>query len=190
MLQWQDTEKDGRYYMDWTPFDHPQLGAVEIGGWVKKIAPIGSGLEEICREHTEFMLYQASLSPLLRSKDVSHSPIANDMYKVTAVVANYGFLPTFVSEAARANRRDMPIVLRIEVDNGEIVSGQQRSDLGHLDGNAPGEDGYFLFSEDRRQLPSKTVEWVIRKDAGGRPCTVRIQVAAAKGGRDEKAVSF
>jgi hypothetical protein len=190
MLRWQDTEKGGRYYVDWTPFDHPQLGPVEVGGWVKKVAPIDSGLEKICRQHTEFMLYQASLSPLLRLSDVSHLAIADDVYKVTAEVSNYGFLPTFVSETARGNQRDMPVILSIDVANGEIVSGHGRSELGHLLGNAPGEDGYFLFSENDRQLPSKTVEWVIKKDGSGRPCTVRIQVAAAKAGRDERMLSF
>ena len=61
-LRWSDQEKGGKYYADWQPFDHPQLGPVEIGGWIKKIAPIDAGLEEVCREHTEFNLYHASLS--------------------------------------------------------------------------------------------------------------------------------
>ena len=33
-LQWCDLNLPaGSYYADWTPFDHPQLGLVEIGGW-------------------------------------------------------------------------------------------------------------------------------------------------------------
>lgn len=33
-LQWCDENlPSGSYYADWTPFEHPQLGTVEIGGW-------------------------------------------------------------------------------------------------------------------------------------------------------------
>lgn len=33
-LKWCDENLPaGSFYADWTPFDHPQLGPVEIGGW-------------------------------------------------------------------------------------------------------------------------------------------------------------
>ena len=190
MLRWSDTEKGGQYYRDWTPFDHPQLGPVEIGGWVKKVVPIDAGLEKICREHTEFMMYQAELSPLIRLRDVRHSVLADGVYRVEATVSNHGFLPTYVSETARANRRDMPIFVSLAIENGAVVSGQQRLDLGHLAGNAPGAAGYFLFSVNDRRLPSRTVEWIIKKEDSSRPCVVRITAAAAKAGRDEEVVRF
>ena len=189
-LQWSDNVKGGQYYRDWTPYDHPQLGPVEIGGWVKKVVPIDSGLEEICEEHTEFMIYQASLSPLIRLRDVKQTVVADGIYKVEATVSNFGYLPTYVSETARANRRDMPVFVNLSVENGTVVSGQQRINLGHLDGNAPGAEGYFLFSVNDRQLPSRTVDWIVRKEDNGRPCSVTIQAAAAKAGQDEATVRF
>jgi hypothetical protein len=189
-LQWSDNVKGGQYYKDWTLYDHPQLGPVEIGGWVKKVVPIDAGLEEICEEHAEFMMYQASLSPLIRLRDVKQTAVANGVFKVEATISNYGFLPTYVSETARANRRDMPVFVNLSVEHGEVVSGQQRINLGHLEGNAPGAEGYFLFSVNARQLPSKTVEWIVRTDDSGQPCSVRIEAAAAKAGRDVATVQF
>jgi hypothetical protein len=189
-LRWSDEVKGGQYYSDWTPYDHPQLGPVEIGGWIKKVVPIDDGLEEICEEHTRFMTYQASLSPLIRLRDVKQSVVADGVYKVEATVSNYGYLPTYVSEAARANRRDMPVFVNLSVENGEVVSGHQRLNLGHLDGNAPGPEGYFLFSVNDRRLPSRTVEWIIRKENNGRPCVVSVLAAAAKAGQDEVTVEF
>jgi murein tripeptide amidase MpaA len=35
LLKWSDDHCGGRAYVDWKPFQHPQLGAVEIGGWDK-----------------------------------------------------------------------------------------------------------------------------------------------------------
>ena len=33
MLAWSDNEMGGRGFIDWYPFEHPQLGPVELGGW-------------------------------------------------------------------------------------------------------------------------------------------------------------
>src|SRR6185295_10622338 len=33
MLAWSDRELGGEGHIDWYPFDHPQLGQVELGGW-------------------------------------------------------------------------------------------------------------------------------------------------------------
>jgi hypothetical protein len=167
MLRWNDTQKGGRYMADWKPYDHPQLGRVEIGGWIQKIAPIDTGLEKICRQHTEFNLYQASLLPLLRISRASASKLAGDLYKVEATVSNLGFLPTYISRQALANKRDFPIVVSLTPRNCEIVSGKARTILGHLEGNAPQDPGYFLFSGGSAELPAKTLEWVVRKTAAG-----------------------
>ncbi|MFX8449345.1 hypothetical protein ABTL80_20365, partial [Acinetobacter baumannii] len=32
LLKWSDEQCEGKAHVDWTPFQHPQLGAVEIGG--------------------------------------------------------------------------------------------------------------------------------------------------------------
>jgi murein tripeptide amidase MpaA len=36
MLSWNDRELEGEGFSPWTPFDHPQLGRVEVGGWKTK----------------------------------------------------------------------------------------------------------------------------------------------------------
>jgi len=33
LLKWSDEKLNGEGFMPWTPFEHPQLGPVEIGGW-------------------------------------------------------------------------------------------------------------------------------------------------------------
>ena len=35
-LRWDDTQNASRGFMPWTPFHHPQLGEVELGGWREK----------------------------------------------------------------------------------------------------------------------------------------------------------
>jgi len=77
-LRWNDTEMDGKIFVDWTPFNHPQLGQVEIGGFLRKVydpeleqyynlmcAP-GPVFEEFLQEHTDWNLWMASMSPYVR----------------------------------------------------------------------------------------------------------------------------
>jgi murein tripeptide amidase MpaA len=33
LLRWSDEKLGGKGYINWYPFDHPQLGRVELGGW-------------------------------------------------------------------------------------------------------------------------------------------------------------
>jgi hypothetical protein len=189
MLRWSDTKKGGAYYVDWKPFNHPQLGPVEIGGWVQKIAPIDAGLEKLCRDYAQFNIYQASLSPLLRIRSVTEKPVANGVFTVQAIIANIGFLPTYVSQAALAARRDNPILVTVAVEGGELVSGAPRAVVGHLAGNAPASPGYFLFSGGSAALPAKTLEWIV-KARPGTATKVTVTAASAKAGRDTRTVEL
>jgi hypothetical protein len=189
MLRWSDGPKGGRYFVDWKPYDHPQLGRVEIGGWVQKIAPIDAGLERICAQYAEFNLYQASLSPLLRIRTLKPESLGSGLFKIEAEVANMGFLPTYLSQAALTAKRDYPIIVELALENAELVTGAGRAVIGHLEGNAPRSPGYFLFSGGTPPLPSKRLEWVVRVKTGGAP-RVTVAASAAKAGRDARTVEL
>ena len=69
---------DGRLFVDWTPFEHPTLGPVEIGGFLWKIYDAktktytnvqclpGPVWEKTLDNHTKWHLYLIEQSPLLR----------------------------------------------------------------------------------------------------------------------------
>ena len=44
MLAWSDEKLAGQGYVDWYPFEHPQLGPVEMGGWNALLAWLVLGL--------------------------------------------------------------------------------------------------------------------------------------------------
>jgi hypothetical protein len=189
MLRWSDEKKGGKYFVDWRPFDHPQLGRVEVGGWIQKIAPIDAGLEAVCREYAAFNRYQASLSPLIRIQSITNTAVSEGVYRIEAVIANGGFLPTFVSQMALRNKRDYPVIVELNLENAEVVTGKARTILGHLEGNMPKSPGYFLFSGASASLPSKTLEWTVKakKDSTAH---ARVTASGAKGGRDTKVVEI
>ena len=66
-LKYDDEQMDSKVFKAWTPFDHPQLGKVEIGGWKKfgQNNPLPPYLEDEIERNVEFMLMQARALPLL-----------------------------------------------------------------------------------------------------------------------------
>ena len=59
--------------MPWTPFEHPQLGPVEIGGWKRMFTfrnpPPARYLEEMARSNCRFTLRHAACAPRLRLRN-------------------------------------------------------------------------------------------------------------------------
>ncbi len=75
LLAYQDDVYDGDEFVDWTPYNHPELGQGEIGGWVSTFgsnnAIPGPTLEYICEIHWQFELFKAGLLPTLEITEAS-----------------------------------------------------------------------------------------------------------------------
>ena len=69
LLAYQDDVYDGEMFVDWTAYNHPELGRGEVGGWVSTFgsnnAIPGETLERICEIHWQFELFKAGLLPKL-----------------------------------------------------------------------------------------------------------------------------
>jgi hypothetical protein len=184
-LQWNDTEMDGKIFVDWTPFDHPQLGEVEIGGFLRKMydpefgyytnlmCTPGPIFEEFLEEHTEWNLWLASMSPHVQVTEVTATPEESGYSRITAKVQNQGYLPTNVTEQAIRNETAKTVQVSISLDGAELVFGDETVDVGHLAGN---------------RAPPVTVEWMIRTTGRGQPGVV-VTAASEKGGTDSRSLA-
>ena len=184
-LRWNDTEMNGETFVDWTPYDHPQLGQVEIGGFLRKTydaergqynnlmcAP-GPVFEEFLQEHTDWNLWMASMSPYVQVTEVTADPAESGYMRITAKVQNQGYLPTNVTEQAIRNRTAKTVKVSISVQGGELVFGDETQDVGHLAGN---------------HAAPVTVEWMVRASGRGQP-TVVVTAASEKGGTDSQTLA-
>ncbi|MBM3464020.1 MAG: carboxypeptidase [Armatimonadetes bacterium] len=176
IFAWHDRE-NLEAFVPWRPFQHPQLGPIEIGGWKTLFSwsnPPARFLPEICESLTKFSLAHAAASPrlVLESFDaevLSESPL---LRKVTLRFANEGYLPTSVSETAK--RRKIARPPRVTLEGAEIVLGKGDAEIEHLHGIANvvhagwGDTTYFRGVTDghRRQ-----VEWLVR---GAGPLTATV----------------
>lgn len=182
MLHVLDREVGGEGFREWTPFEHPQLGPVEIGGWHRTFTwanPPGPMLEEVTSGNARFVLRAAQTGPRLEIRDATAEKLGEGVYKVSVVVHNTGFLPTYVSDKAKSAGVGKPVEMTIALtDEAELVTGKPKFDLGHLDGRA-NTLGQMSFNNSFSVLNRAKAEWVVRQPAGS---TVTVTAAAAKAG--------
>ncbi|CAA9578031.1 MAG: hypothetical protein AVDCRST_MAG49-4438 [uncultured Thermomicrobiales bacterium] len=145
LLSWVDDEfTDGEAgFLPWRPFDHPQLGPVDIGGWTYKYTHQncpGRVIPSIARPVIDWSYLVARALPQLAIERLDLEPLGNGLWSLTVTVVNEGFLPTNVSMQARDVRRAEPVSVRVAGDGIEAVSGELVADLGHLEGESGATD--------------------------------------------------
>lgn len=176
-LRWNDAELDGEGFKGWTRFQHPQLGPVEIGGWRSKFTrsnPPPHLLRGEVELYVPWMLWLAEVSPRVRIREAVLTPVGADIVEVSVVVANEGYLPTHITQRALEAEIAAPVRAVVELTGAELVSGTDRTTLGHLAGSRD--------TQGRRGNPEaeRTLEYVVR--ITGEDPTFRITVVSEKGG--------
>lgn len=185
-LKWNDTEMNRKIFVDWKPYDHPQLGKVEIGGFIQKLynpkynsynhlmCNPGPIYEDFLEKYTRWNLYLISMSPLVRITDVKVNPWPSGYFKIEASIQNQGFLPTNVTQHAIRNKTVKTVIASISLTDADLVMGKENVDIGHLPGN--------------RSLP-KTVEWMVKARGEAVPKII-IKTISEKGGTDTKELTL
>ena len=182
LLAWVDDNVPGGY-VDWYPYDHPELGPVELGGWNAALVfrnPPPHLLEAEVAPHSELAVFQALCSPLLRLRDTVVEPAGEGAWRVRVVVENSGWLPTNISEKAIEQRAVLPTIARLTLPEGaDLVSGTERVDLGQLTGRALKHHAVRQFGNSDDTTDRAVAEWVIDAAAG---TTVDVEVRHDRAG--------
>ncbi len=184
LLQWSDDVLDGAGFADWRPFEHPQLGPVEIGGWRRMYTfrnpPAGPLLDEICRGGAAFTARHAAAAPEIMVERADVRPLGDDVYEVEILVGNIGYICTNVTERAIEMGRAKPVLARITAEGATHVSGREEQSLGHLAGRVQRPQHYSRF----RAWPPATgmARWTVRKTDEDTPARVHVTVVSEKGG--------
>ena len=168
LLKWNDEQLGGNGFVPWRPFEHPQLGAVELGGWIERRTfgnPPEALLLETIAPNSEFVIAQALMSPRLELRQLSAEPLGEGLYRVRAVVANSGYLATYGSKRAQEIRAVRPVELRLELPpSAELVTGELFQELGQLEGRA---NKRALWGGSFPTDNLHKLEWTVRAPKGG-----------------------
>lgn len=134
VAKWSDTHAPGSY-VQWYSFDHPQLGAVELGGadmfriWTN--APTSKLLDEVA-PHSRFAVHQALKSPKLEILLADAKQLGDDTWLVRVGVANTGWLPTYIT--TYANKHNLVLPLTVDITGATPIGEGSRKKLGQLEG--------------------------------------------------------
>ena len=170
MLEWADRELPGTGYVDWYPFDHPQLGPVEIGGWDEMYA-LGNvplpRLEAEVAPHSEWAVFLALVTPRLDVRSLTSEPVGEGAYRIRLVVQNTGWLPANVSQKALDRKAVRPMEVDLELPDGaRLAAGEAHVEAGHL-GGRPVAGSMLGWGVGNEPSTERTrLEWVVEAPAG------------------------
>lgn len=200
LLRYNDEHLGGRGFVNWTPFEHPQLGPVEIGGWThmytfRNPPPASWAATEKARGFLQatmhsnclFTLRHAACAPLLAIEMAQAEPLAGGLYKVSAVIANHGLLPTHLTQRALDHRSAGEVSARITLPPGATLRiGQPTEAIGHLAGRDERRATWSPWMRDWHTTRRK-LEWLVEAPQGG---TVVLHAEAPKAGMTEVEVTL
>ncbi len=106
-LIWDDLENDGMGFIEWKKFNHPTLGAVELGGWDPKFYSQNSPskqMEKWAKNQALFNLEMVKHLPELEWDDIEIKKIKSYKgdsadYRIKISYKNIGKLPTALRQA-------------------------------------------------------------------------------------------
>jgi murein tripeptide amidase MpaA len=170
MYEWAQQIAPGEGHVDWTPFDHPQLGRVEIGGWNRMAVfanpPPALRAKELAR-FPKWLLSLALVSPKLEVRSAEATRAGTDTWRVRLVVENSGWLPTYVSKMAVQHKLLRGVLAEITLSAGvELVNGKPREELGELEGWAYMHTGVSFWPNRTPTADRAHADWIVRGPAG------------------------
>jgi murein tripeptide amidase MpaA len=175
LLKWSDEQCGGQAHVDWKPFMHPQLGAVEIGGWDKMNFWRNPPPHLREREAARFPAWMTQIAlslPRLELLRTEVRALGPDTWRIRLAVANSGWLPAYVSKRALERKVVRGVMFEIHLPAGDagisLLSGKPRMEGPQHEGHAP-KNSLNAFLPNREITADRAVaEWVVRAPKGTR----------------------
>jgi len=170
----------GDQFVDWTSFEHPQYGLVELGGWKKTRGRVPPRFmqEELAHRNMAFTLFQAGEMPMMSLGETMAERVGGDVWRVWVDITNDRIAPTITARAAE-NHVVPPDLLHLEGAAEVISAGWVRNK------HAPGATDMIDQSDLERIIirnghpgrTTRTIEYIVK---GSGALTVRYE--SVKGG--------
>jgi hypothetical protein len=158
-LRYSDSARDGAGFIPWTPFDHPTLGPVEIGGFVPlfRSTPPAAELEGLAAKHAAFILELVDRLPTWTIEGPEVEALSSGVHRIRLAIRNDGRLPTHTALGRREGIGE-PLVIQLALPAEATLAGRRVERVRGLEAGA-----------------TQRMEWLVRGVAGDRvPIQVRV----------------
>jgi len=151
-LAWIDQSGKGGF-VDWRPFDHPQLGPVEIGGFVPgvRVNPPSEEQDRLAKEQASFTAAVLDMLPSLHVDEPEIQPVGAGVWRVGLTLRNTGTFPTKSAIGVKARR--LPGIVCVldpdqRLETERIVSGSRTVRFAAIEGRGGTERAEWLIVAD------------------------------------------
>jgi hypothetical protein len=154
---------------------HPQLGAVEIGGWDKMNFWRNPPPHLREREAARFPAWMTQIAlslPRLELLRTEVRALGPDTWRVRFAVANSGWLPAYVTKLALERKAVRGVMFEIHLPDDDpaisLVNGKHRFEGPQLEGHAPKTSQQAFLPAREVTADRAYAEWVVKAPKGTR----------------------
>jgi hypothetical protein len=126
LMKFNDLLTQGREFVDWHPYNHPQYGPIEVGGFKRDVnrVPEGWALEDETHRNNSFVLFNAYHLPHLSIGDATVKKLGDHLWKVEVPVLNDRGIPSMTAVAVnnKLHRQDIATVTGGKVISSGLVN--------------------------------------------------------------------
>lgn len=148
-LKYNDKQLSGEGFLEWSSFDHPTLGEVEIGGPVKgyQLNPQAKDIEDVVSSQIPWLLKLPTMLPTVVIKDVDVKSLGGSIYKMEVTILNDGDMPTELAMGSLSNK-PAPVVMVLEGDI-KMLDGKLRTLISPIAGKHAKKLSFIIETESR-----------------------------------------
>lgn len=159
-LAYFDAQRPGQGFVEWAPVEHPQLGTVEVGGFVPgaRLNPPDELAKPASDATASFVQALLDLLPSVEISQPAIESVGGDVWRISVELTNPGYLPTSTAVGLKIRQ---PIAVEIDVPPESVISGRR------------------VLTIDRLTAEPRRVEWLIRAHADA---AVRVLVRSGRFG--------
>jgi Zinc carboxypeptidase len=125
LMRFNDNLALGRQWVDWKPYNHPQYGPIEVGGWKRDVGrvPEGWALEDETHRNNAFILFHAWHLPRLSIGDVAVEKVGDRLWRLEVPVLNERAIPSMTATAVQSklHRQDVATVTGAKVISSGVI---------------------------------------------------------------------
>jgi len=137
-LRWIDQNPDEAWrFTAWRPFDHPELGACEIGGFTPfaRNEPPAAASAEIARKQLDFLVSLGADLPRVRVSELTAKLLDAEVFEVRAAVTNTSRLPLMSASATRTGAVRPARLDLVLAKDAQLLGGERVQLIRSLDGS-------------------------------------------------------
>lgn len=126
-LKFNDRLAHGTLFKEWTTFDHPDYGEIEIGGWIKYSTrmPHPFMLQDLVHRNASAVIYAATQTPDIGMEIVDVRKTGSRLYEVDILLKNGNAIPSLSFHAAKQGIHPKDI---LKVQGAKVIAGGEITD--------------------------------------------------------------